>query len=71
MNPEGAIQRPDQSLLEERSQVTFKTKDGYIALVPLFRVNPLKRLCQALEIRDLTEDPRFNTAEKMKRIGRS
>ena len=39
----------------------FPTADGAIAVVGAFRPNPLRDLCQVLEIEDLSEDPRFAT----------
>jgi len=65
LNPKDATKQLDQSFLEEVFQTTFRTADGYIALVPLFRVDLLKKLSYALGIKDLSEDPRFSTVEKM------
>jgi formyl-CoA transferase len=42
----------------------FPTSDGTIAIVGAFRPNPLRELCQVLEIEDLSAtDPRFGPGE--------
>ena len=37
----------------------FETGDGAIALVGAFKAHPLRDICTALEIADLSQDPRF------------
>jgi crotonobetainyl-CoA:carnitine CoA-transferase CaiB-like acyl-CoA transferase len=37
----------------------FETSDGAIALVGAFKAHPLRDICTALEIADLSTDPRF------------
>lgn len=42
---------------------SFKTSDGWITIVGLFRPDPLKAICAGLEVDDLTARPEFSTAE--------
>lgn len=42
---------------------SFKTSDGWINIVGLFRPDPLSAVCQGLGIEDLTARPEFATAE--------
>ena len=37
----------------------FETTDGALVLVGAFKANPLRDICAALEIEDLSADPRF------------
>ncbi len=37
----------------------FETSDGALALVGAFKAHPLRDICTALEIADLSQDPRF------------
>jgi formyl-CoA transferase len=37
----------------------FHTRDGAIVVVGAFKANPMRDICQALEIEDLSLDPRF------------
>ncbi|WP_233886401.1 CaiB/BaiF CoA transferase family protein [Paraburkholderia flagellata] len=37
----------------------FETKDGPLVLVGAFKPNPLRDICAALQIEDLSKDPRF------------
>jgi crotonobetainyl-CoA:carnitine CoA-transferase CaiB-like acyl-CoA transferase len=39
----------------------FRTQDGAVTLVGVFRPNPLQLICEALEIEDLTREPRFSS----------
>jgi formyl-CoA transferase len=39
----------------------FETKDGAVVVVGAFKANPLRDICVALEIDDLSGDPRFAT----------
>lgn len=38
----------------------FETSDGALVLVGAFRENPLRDICQALDLEDLSEDERFH-----------
>jgi crotonobetainyl-CoA:carnitine CoA-transferase CaiB-like acyl-CoA transferase len=42
----------------------FPTTDGAVVIVGAFKVNPLRDMCVALELPDLTQDPRFSSFEK-------
>lgn len=42
---------------------SFKTADGWITVVGLFRPDPLEAVCEGLGIEDLTARPEFATAE--------
>jgi formyl-CoA transferase len=42
---------------------SFKTADGWINIVGLFRPNPLKAVCEGLGIEDLTSHAKFSTAK--------
>jgi len=42
---------------------SFKTADGWITVVGLFRPDPLEAICKGLGIEDLTAKPEFSTAE--------
>lgn len=44
----------------------FETTDGAVVLVGAFKQNPLRDICTALEIRDLSEEERFATMEGMR-----
>jgi crotonobetainyl-CoA:carnitine CoA-transferase CaiB-like acyl-CoA transferase len=39
----------------------FETKDGAVVVVGAFKENPLRAICTALEIADLSVEPRFAT----------
>ena len=39
----------------------FETKDGAVVVVGAFKANPLRDICAALDIADLSSDPRFAT----------
>ena len=41
----------------------FETKDGAIVVVGAFKANPLRDICAALGLDDLSDDPRFATLE--------
>ncbi len=42
----------------------FETTDGAIVMVGAFKENPLRDICQALGIDDLSPDPRYDTLEQ-------
>ncbi|WP_426247652.1 CaiB/BaiF CoA transferase family protein [Nocardioides sp. LHG3406-4] len=42
----------------------FATSDGWIAVVGMFKPDPLRHICQGLGIDDLSQDPRFATLEQ-------
>lgn len=50
--------RADQDPL---SGGVYRTHDGRVIITHVFRPNPLREICAALEIDDLTPDPRFGT----------
>lgn len=39
----------------------FETTDGAVVLVGAFRANPLQDICRALELPDLSQEPRYST----------
>jgi formyl-CoA transferase len=41
----------------------YRTRDGHVVLTHVFRPHPLREICAALEIGDLSEDPRFATPD--------
>ena len=43
----------------------YRTQDGYIVVTGLFRANPLRDICVALGIEDLSLDPRFAGVDQM------
>lgn len=45
----------------------FKTADGWVTVVGMFRPEPLRDVCLALEFEDLSERPEFKTAELQQR----
>ena len=44
----------------------FETADGAIVMIGAFKENPLREICRALEIEDLSADPRYGTLEQQK-----
>ena len=44
----------------------FETADGAIVMVGAFKENPLRDICHALDIDDLSADPRYATLEQQK-----
>ena len=44
----------------------FETSDGAIVMVGAFKENPLRDICHALDIDDLSADPRYATLEQQK-----
>jgi formyl-CoA transferase len=44
----------------------FETSDGALVLVGAFKENPLRDICAALEIADLSGEERFSTMERMR-----
>ncbi|MGN6468548.1 MAG: CaiB/BaiF CoA transferase family protein [Rhizobiaceae bacterium] len=45
----------------------FETTDGAVVLVGAFKANPLQDICKALDLPDLSQEPRFETfADKVK-----
>jgi crotonobetainyl-CoA:carnitine CoA-transferase CaiB-like acyl-CoA transferase len=45
----------------------FETKDGALVLVGAFKENPLRDICAALEIEDLSREERFSTMDGMRK----
>lgn len=48
---------------EKAIRSSFKTKDGYIELSPVFSPNALRDISVAMGLGDLSQDPRFNTSQ--------
>ena len=48
-------------------QAVYRTADGFVALVGWFRPNPLANVCRALDLPDLSADPRFDPLETLAR----
>jgi formyl-CoA transferase len=46
-------------------QSVYRTADGFVVLVGWFRPDPLANVCRALGLPDYSQDPRFDTLEKM------
>ena len=44
----------------------FETSDGAIVMVGAFKENPLREICRALELDDLSADPRYADLEQQK-----
>jgi crotonobetainyl-CoA:carnitine CoA-transferase CaiB-like acyl-CoA transferase len=44
---------------------TFETTDGALAIVGAFRDNPVRDICLALGMEDLSNDPRFDTFDRL------
>lgn len=53
---------------EERNPLSggvYHTQDGYVIITHVFRPNPLREICAALGVDDLSLDPRFASAAAM------
>lgn len=46
-------------------QAVYRTADGFVALVGWFRPDPLANVCRALDLPDLSADPRFAPLETL------
>ena len=44
----------------------FETSDGAIVMIGAFKENPLREICRALEIEDLSANPRYENLEQQK-----
>ena len=44
----------------------FETRDGAIVMVGAFKANPLREICRALDLDDLSTDPRYANLEQQK-----
>ena len=44
----------------------FETSDGAIVMVGAFKENPLREICRALDLEDLSADPRYENLERQK-----
>ena len=44
----------------------FETTDGAIVMVGAFKENPLREICRALDLDDLSADPRYENLERQK-----
>ena len=49
---------------EKAIRSSFKTKDGYIEISPVFSSNALRDISVAMGLEDLSKDPLFNTSQK-------
>ncbi len=45
----------------------FETNDGYLVMIGAFKENPLRNICQALDLPDLSEEQRFSSLEEQAR----
>lgn len=52
------------AIIESVIQPSFKTKDGFIEISPVFSDNALRDLSVAMGLGDLSQDDRFSTIEK-------
>lgn len=57
-------QEGDVGATEKAIRSSFKTQDGYIELSPVFSRNALRDISLAMGLGDLSQDPRFDTAQK-------
>ena len=64
LNPDKIEKEGKLAIIETVIQPSFKTKDGFIEISPVFSDNALRDLSQAMELGDLSKDQRFNTIEK-------
>ncbi|MBV6486887.1 MAG: Acetyl-CoA:oxalate CoA-transferase [Pseudorhodoplanes sp.] len=46
-----------------RQAMVYRTQDGWLTVLTLFRDNPLQKLCSAFEIEDLSQNPKFATTD--------
>jgi crotonobetainyl-CoA:carnitine CoA-transferase CaiB-like acyl-CoA transferase len=46
-----------------RQAMTFRTMDGWLTVLTLFRDNPLQKLCKAFEVEDLSRKPQYATTD--------
>ncbi|MGE0061862.1 MAG: CaiB/BaiF CoA transferase family protein [Xanthobacteraceae bacterium] len=46
-----------------RQSMVYRTQDGWLTVLTLFRDNPLQKLCSAFEIEDLSQNPKFATTD--------
>lgn len=46
-----------------RQAMVYRTQDGWLTVLTLFRDNPLQKLCNAFEIEDLSQNPKFATTD--------
>ena len=53
------LRHEECNFIKDNLAGVFKTHDGWITVVGLFRPNPLRDICEALEVEDLTQDERF------------
>ncbi len=42
----------------------YRTQDGWLTVLTLFRDNPVQKLCCAFEVDDLSQNPRFATTDR-------
>jgi formyl-CoA transferase len=58
-----AMRRFEINFLSQYLAGVFKTRDGWVTTIGVFRDNPLRELCRALEIDDLSDRPEFAKPE--------
>jgi crotonobetainyl-CoA:carnitine CoA-transferase CaiB-like acyl-CoA transferase len=46
-----------------RQAMTFRTMDGWLTVLTLFRDNPLQKLCKAFDVEDLSQKPQYATTD--------
>jgi len=53
------LRREECNFVKDNLAGVFRTQDGWITVVGLFRPNPLQDICRALDVDDLSQDERF------------
>jgi crotonobetainyl-CoA:carnitine CoA-transferase CaiB-like acyl-CoA transferase len=46
-----------------RQAMVYRTQDGWLTVLTLFRDNPLKKLCEAFGLDDFSQNPKFETTD--------
>ncbi len=46
-----------------RQAMTFRTSNGWVTVLTLFRDNPLQKLCKAFDMEDLSRNPQYATTD--------
>ena len=64
LNHEKITQQGTLAIIETVIQPSFKTKNGFIEISPVFSDNALRDLSVAMGLGDLSQDDRFSTIEK-------
>jgi formyl-CoA transferase len=58
-----SMRRFEVNFLSQYLAGVFRTADGWVTMIGVFRENPLRELCAALEVEDLSARPEFATPE--------